>query len=173
MFTFLGAMPSIIHSAFGDKPGIFGTVFALNASGLVIGSLLSRKLLQYMEPHQLLHRLVLYIGAVTAVLVLTGLVWPYAIIAFLVVQFLVSIGISMAQASGIALAMGGDRRRAGSIAALFGAGAFTVGALFSSIANALFDGSVSALAVIIAVCQVAMIVFLLTAENQRRRELAL
>ncbi|HVW68007.1 MAG TPA: multidrug effflux MFS transporter [Steroidobacteraceae bacterium] len=152
IFTYISLSSGVLIGVYGLTPTLFGLVFGVNSIGLISASYANRLLLQRFRPDQILA------GAGTAsalfALVLAGVAASGVreLFALLVPLFCTIASSSLIQANALAGALAVDATRVGSAAALFGAGGFGVGALASTVAGALHDGTPRPMAFVIACC---------------------
>ena len=150
-FTYLASAPLVIMKSYAVAPAMFSGVIAMNAVGLVGASQLNRLLLRRFSPDAVLKAM--SVASLINALAFGGLAITGAggLPALLVLVFAAVSSTSIVQANTMAGALSVDPRRAGSIAALFGAAGFAAGTVASMIAGALYDGSERAMATVIGV----------------------
>jgi len=152
IFTYISLSSSVLIGVYGLTPTSFGLVFGINSVGLISASHVNRLLLRRYSPDQILAGAgiasALFALAVAAVAAL-GI---RELFALLLPLFCTIASSSLIQANALAGALAVDATRVGSAAALFGAGGFGVGALVSSIAGALHDGTARPMGFAIACC---------------------
>jgi MFS transporter, DHA1 family, multidrug resistance protein len=152
MFTYISASSGVLIGVYGLSPTQFGGVFAVNSVGLIGASYCNRKLLQCYRPDQILAAAA--IGSATCATALAGIAacGVGGLFALLAPLFCTIASSSLIQANTLAGALAVDPTRVGSAAALFGAGGFGIGAVASSVAGSLHDGTARPMAFVIAIC---------------------
>lgn len=148
-FTYLASAPLVIMKVYEVHPAQFSGVIALNAVGLVGASQLNRLLLRRYSPDAVL-RAMSAVSAINALafgaLAVTGV---GGLPVLLVLVFAAVSSTSIVQANTMAGALSVDPRRAGSIAALFGAAGFAAGTVASMVAGFLYDGTERGMTIVI------------------------
>lgn len=151
LFTYISASPELVIQTYGIPAQAFGWVFGANAVGIIGANQVNRHLLRRMTPDQVLARAswaALGFAALLAIAALTGFGERWTVLPLL---FLVLASYGFMQGNTTAGALNVDHRRAGSISALMGAMSFGTGALASSLAGALHDGTPRPMALIMLV----------------------
>jgi DHA1 family bicyclomycin/chloramphenicol resistance-like MFS transporter len=149
LFTYISSAPGLIIGQYGVSPTHFGWVFGANATGLIGASQVNRHLLHRISADQVLLR------ATAAATVLSGLLALAAVTGFggpwtfLPILFGVLASYGFLQGNAMAGALNTDPRRSGAISSLLGAASFIMGALGSTVAGALEDGTPRPMALII------------------------
>jgi DHA1 family bicyclomycin/chloramphenicol resistance-like MFS transporter len=152
VFTYIASSPRVLMGLYRVPYAEFAILFGINSLGLVGGAQLNRFLLRRYSPERILAAAVATVMFFALVLVFVTIVDFAELWILLVPLFLTIASASVIQTNGIAGALSADPTRTGSIAALFGAGGFGAGALASSIAGMLDDGTARAMAGVILVC---------------------
>lgn len=152
MFTYIASSSAVLIGVYGVTPTQYALLFGVNSVALVLASQLNRMLLTRFDPDQVLGGAAA--GSIVCALALllisaTGLGGLWGLMAPL---FLTIASSSLIQANGLAGALAVDGTRPGSTAALFGAGAFGFGAVASSIAGLMHDGTARPMAIVIVCC---------------------
>ena len=151
LFTYISASPELLIQTYKIPAQAFGWVFGINAVGIIGANQVNRHLLRRTTPDRVLARasvtslafaVLLLIAAVSGV----GERWSVLPLLFCV---LASYGFM--QGNTMAGALNIDPRRAGSISALIGGLSFGTGALASSLAGVLHDGTPRPMALIMVV----------------------
>ncbi|MGE4218157.1 MAG: multidrug effflux MFS transporter [Alphaproteobacteria bacterium] len=151
LFTYIACSPHLIIETFGFSPQSFGWVFGLNAFGLIAATQVNRLLLARRSARHILRcanlaglgfAVLLFAGAASGI----GGQW-----GVLVPLFLVLANLGFTQPNALASAMAVNPQRAGSASGLFGTFQFTLGAIASTVAGTLHDGSARPMALVIAV----------------------
>jgi MFS transporter, DHA1 family, multidrug resistance protein len=148
LFTYISASPDLLIGTYGISPQLFGWVFGANAFGIIGANQVNRHLLRRSTPDRVLARaslISLGFAVVLALASVTGLAGPFVVLPLL---FCVLASYGFMQGNTTAGALNVDPRRAGSISALMGALSFGTGALASSLAGALHDGTPRPMALI-------------------------
>jgi MFS transporter, DHA1 family, multidrug resistance protein len=148
LFTYIATSPSLIMGTYGYSSAIFPWIFGLNALGIVGSGQINRMILRRVHPDR-----VLSIASVAAV----GLGVALMIAAWsgvgerwtvLPLVFLVFCSLGFMQGNTTAGALNVDPLRAGSVSALMGTVGFAAGALASTLAAVLHDGSARPMALV-------------------------
>lgn len=150
LFSYVAAAPVVIIGVYGVSPALFGWVFALNGSGLVLGGQLNRYLLRRWTPDFLLARLglvALMFGALLAAATWSGVGGRWSVFALL---FCTITSYGLMQGNTTAGALSVDTLRSGSTSALLGACSFGTGAAAGALTGMLYDGSARPMASIMA-----------------------
>jgi DHA1 family bicyclomycin/chloramphenicol resistance-like MFS transporter len=148
LFTYISASPELLIQTYKISPQAFGWVFGANAVGVIGANQVNRWLLRHRTPDQVLARASLAslgFAVLLAIAALTGLGGRWTILPLL---FCVLASYGFMQGNTTAGALNVDPRRAGSTSALMGALSFGTGALASSLAGALHDGTPRPMALI-------------------------
>jgi DHA1 family bicyclomycin/chloramphenicol resistance-like MFS transporter len=148
LFTYISASPELVIQTYGIPAQAFGWVFGANAIGIIGANQVNRHLLRRLTPDQVLARaslVALGFAGLLALAALSGFGERWTILPLL---FCVLASYGFMQGNTTAGALNVDPRRAGSISALMGALSFGTGALASSFAGALHDGTPRPMALI-------------------------
>ncbi|MDB5476092.1 MAG: drug resistance transporter, Bcr/CflA subfamily [Phenylobacterium sp.] len=148
LFTYISASPELLIQTYKISPQAFGWVFGLNALGIIGANQVNRHLLRRTTPEAVLagaSLVSLGFAVLLAIAALTGFGGRWTILPLL---FLVLASYGLMQGNTVAGGLNVDPRRAGSISALMGALAFGTGALASSLAGLLHDGTPRPMALI-------------------------
>jgi DHA1 family bicyclomycin/chloramphenicol resistance-like MFS transporter len=151
LFTYISASPDLLIGTYGISPQMFGWVFGANAFGVIGANQVNRQLLRRRTPDQVLARasvISLGFSVLLAAAAMIGVGGPWVVLPLL---FLVLASYGFMQGNTTAGALNVDPRRAGAISALMGALSFGTGALASSLAGALHDGTPRPMALIMLV----------------------
>jgi DHA1 family bicyclomycin/chloramphenicol resistance-like MFS transporter len=151
LFTYISASPELVIKTYQIPPQAFGWVFGANAIGIIGANQVNRHLLRRHTPDQVLARAslaALGFSVLLALAALTGFGERYTILPLL---FAVLASYGFMQGNTMAGALNVDPRRAGSISALLGGLSFATGAVSSSLAGSLHDGTPRPMAVIMLV----------------------
>jgi len=149
LLTYLAIAPDVLIGGFGLTPRQFGWTIAINGVGLVAANYFNRRLLGRRGYDYILRRAnllsilasaALFVCAFTGFGGLTGIVVP--------LFFMVAL-IGFTQPNAFAGALAHDPRRAGAASALVGCLQFGAGALGSTIAGAMHDGTARPMAAVI------------------------
>jgi MFS transporter, DHA1 family, multidrug resistance protein len=147
--TYVAGSPTLFIGTYHIAPQAFGWIFGANGIGLIAGSQGAARLSRYYPPGLVLkvaNRITLGIAGVLTIDAVTGFGGLWGILAPL---FLVIASLGFNQPNALSGAMAEDPRRAGGTAALLGTAQFTVGAVGSSLASALHDGTGKPMAFVI------------------------
>lgn len=151
LFTYISASPELVIQTYRIPAQAFGWVFGANAIGIIGANQVNRFLLRRMTPDEVLGRASLAslgFAVLLALAALTGFGERWTILPLL---FLVLASYGFMQGNTTAGALNVDPRRSGSISALMGALSFGTGALASTFAGTLHDGTPRPMAVIMLV----------------------
>lgn len=154
IFTYISLSSGVLIGVYGLTPTGFGLVFGVNSVGLISASYANRLLLRRYKPDQILAGAGIASALFALVLAAVAASGMKDLYALLVPLFCTIASSSLIQANALAGALAVDATRVGSAAALFGAGGFGVGALVSSIAGALQDGTARPMTYAIVCCLV-------------------
>lgn len=165
LFAYIACSPHLIIETLGFSPQSFGWVFGLNALGLIAATQVNRALLSRWSARRIL-RVANLAGVGFAGLLLAGTATGFAgQWGILVPLFLVIANLGFTQPNALAAAMGAQPMRAGSASGLFGTLQFLLGAVASTVAGGLHDGSALPMALVIgAALGLAMLALNLVAE---------
>lgn len=154
LFAYVSSSPELLIEVYGVSPSHFGWLFGLNAVGVIGASQLNRWVLRRRTPDQVLKvasAMGVLLGLALAVAGVTGLGERWTVLPLLF-GVLASYGFMAGNTMAGALSV--DPRRAGSISALMGGASFALGALASSLAGALHNGSAAPMALIMCVAMI-------------------
>lgn len=159
LFAYIGSATFIFQDLYGTSTQEYALIFAAGAGALTLASQVNGFLVQRIHPVRIL-RVVLPTAVLIATLLLTAALLELGVVAIVagVILLLGATGFVMPNAPVIALHDHGER--AGSAAALLGAGNFVVGALVAPITGA-FDAAsaVPMAAVMVGSTTVAVLAF--------------
>ncbi|WP_103380112.1 multidrug effflux MFS transporter [Pseudonocardia dioxanivorans] len=129
MFVYI-AMGSFVlqGTGYGLSPQVYGVVFAVNATGIVLAGRLSAWLVDRAGPRRLLGAAVA-VAFVAALTLVAGVLLTRSVWAVLPPLFVVVAAVGMIMPNATALAMSGQGAAAGAASALLGLGQFLTGAL--------------------------------------------
>lgn len=148
LFTYISASPELVIQTYRISPQAFGWVFGANAVGIIGANQVNRWLLKRMTPDQVLARAslaALAFAVLLAIAAVTGLGERWSVLPLL---FCVLASYGFMQGNTMAGALNVEPRRAGSISALLGGLSFGTGAIASSLAGLLHDGTPRPMALI-------------------------
>jgi len=172
MFTYVASSPTVLIDVYGLSPAQFGLLFGLNSVGLVGASQLNRWFLRKHSVESVLRGVTVVCIIVAASLSLAAMSGIGGLRGLAVPLFFAVSTVSLIQANAMAGVLAVDPTRAGSTAALYGAGSFAAGALFAWLSGLLYDHTARPMSMIIAACfvgcSVALILALRTDGTQRR-----
>jgi DHA1 family bicyclomycin/chloramphenicol resistance-like MFS transporter len=134
MATYISGSPFVLQDIHGVSPQVFSLLFALNASGLVLTSQISRTLVGRYGPLRMLTAGVL-LGAVGGLGVLVSVLAHLGLAGLLPSFFVVVSSVGMVLPNAAALALADHPRTAGSASALVGLTQFATGALAAPLAG--------------------------------------
>ncbi|MFC3070665.1 multidrug effflux MFS transporter [Phenylobacterium soli] len=148
LFTYISASPELLIQTYGISPQAFGWVFGANAAGLIAANQVNRIILRRATPDEVLARASIASLGFTLLLALaavSGIGGRWSVLPLL---FCVLASYGFMQGNTMAGALNVDPRRAGSISALLGGLSFGTGALASTFAGTLHDGTPRPMALI-------------------------
>lgn len=148
LFTYISSSPELLIQTYRISPQSFGWVFGVNAAGIIGANQVNRWLLRRATPDEVLARaslITLGFSALLAMAAITGFGERFSVLPLL---FCVLASYGFMQGNTMAGALNIDPRRAGAISALLGGLSFATGALSSSLAGALHDGTPRPMALI-------------------------
>jgi MFS transporter, DHA1 family, multidrug resistance protein len=134
MAAYIAGSPFVLQDIYGASPQLFSVVFALNASGIIAASQVSRALVDRLGPRTLLNA-----GAAMSALgglgALTSVVFDVGLAMLLPSFFVVVASIGLVFPNATALALADHPRTAGSASALLGLRQFATGAVAAPLAG--------------------------------------
>jgi DHA1 family bicyclomycin/chloramphenicol resistance-like MFS transporter len=128
MFAYISGSPFVLQEVYGTSPAIFALLFGINGLGIVLAGQLSSRLSERYDPEVLL-RAGLTATAAGGVALLLAILAGAGLAGVLPSLFVCVSSIGVIVPNAAALALGGDRSRAGSASGLFGLAQFALGAL--------------------------------------------
>ena len=140
LFTYISSSPELLIGIYGVEPAMFGWVFGVNAVGVIGANQVNRRLLRYRTPDQVLARASLATLGCATVLAVAAMLGGGAVL-ILPLLFVTLASYGFMQGNTMAGALSVDPLRAGATSALLGCASFTTGAIASTIAGALHDGT--------------------------------
>jgi len=141
LFTYVASSPDLMMGTYGVPVAVFPFLFSLNAVAIIGSSQLNRFALRKATTDQVLSRasnVSLVIGAALTLAALTGIGGPWTVLPLL---FLLLGTYGFMGGNTTAGALSVDPLRAGATSALLGAASFGTGAVASSLAAVLHDGT--------------------------------
>ncbi|WP_397402857.1 multidrug effflux MFS transporter [Phenylobacterium sp.] len=141
LFTYIATSPSLIMGTYGYSAALFPWIFGFNALGIVGSGQINRMILRRVHPDRVLSvasRIAVGLGVTLMIAAYTGIGERWTVLPLV---FLVFCSLGFMQGNTTAGALNVDPLRAGSISALMGTVAFAAGALASTLAAILHDGS--------------------------------
>lgn len=148
LFTYIATSPSLIMGTYGYSAALFPWIFGLNALGIVGSGQINRMILRRVHPDRVLSvasRIAVGLGVALMIAAYTGIGERWTVLPLV---FLVFCSLGFMQGNTTAGALNVDPLRAGSISALMGAVGFAAGALASTLAAVLHDGSARPMALV-------------------------
>jgi DHA1 family bicyclomycin/chloramphenicol resistance-like MFS transporter len=167
-FTYIAGAAGLIIGYYGISPSNFGWVFGANAMGLIGATQINRHLLRRMTADQVLRRAILVAAVLAALLALAAFTGLGERWTFLPILFCLMATYGFTQANAMAGALNADPARSGAISSLLGAVTFAMGALGSTVASALEDGTPRPMALVMvsAAAASAVVLRLMTPTRQ-------
>jgi DHA1 family bicyclomycin/chloramphenicol resistance-like MFS transporter len=167
MFAYIAGSSFVLEETYGVSPQVFGVVFAVNASALVMSAQLSGRLVGRTGPHALLATGVAINAAAGGLLLVAALAHaPLALLLVGMVALVGSIGLISPNATALALAHQGHA--AGSASAVLGLGQRLLGAAVMPLAGLAGTATALPMAATIAGCSFgALAVYLLACRANR------
>ena len=141
LFTYIASSPDLLIGAYGIAASAFGWIFGLNAVGIIGTNQVNRWLLRRVSPDRVLataSQVATGFGVLLALAAVSGVGERWSVLPIL---FLLLSSFGFMQGNTMAGALSVDPKRAGSISALMGGASFATGALASSLAGLLHDGT--------------------------------
>ncbi len=152
MFTYIASSPAVLIGVYHVSATQFGLLFGMNALGLIGASQLNRALLRRLAVEKVLRAAAAASAIAAGWLLFVAITRTGGLWSLLVPLFVTVSSASLIQANTLAGALSVDPTRAGTTSALFGASSFAAGALASSAAGALYDGTARPMCYMIAIC---------------------
>ena len=152
MFTYIASSPAVLIGVYHVSATQFGLLFGMNALGLIGASQLNRALLRRLAVEKVLRAAAAASAIAAGWLLFVAITRTGGLWSLLVPLFVTVSSASLIQANTLAGALSVDPTRAGTTSALFGASSFAAGALASSAAGALYDGTAHPMCYVIAIC---------------------
>lgn len=149
LLTYLAIAPDVLIGGFGLTPRQFGWTIAVNGVGLVTANYFNRRLLGRRGYDYILRRANLLSILASAALFVCAFTGFGGLIGIVVPLFFMVALIGFTQPNAFAGALAHDPRRAGAASALVGCLQFGAGALGSTIAGAMHDGTARPMAAVI------------------------
>ena len=167
-FTYLAISPFVLQGLFGLSPQGFSAAFAVNAAGFVVGGQANRPLIRWLSTEQRLLTGVgiILTGGLSLLLAALFTVPPLALV--LLAFFAVASGYGLTSPNCAALAMTGNRERAGTASALFGLSLYGLGSVVAPISGLLAASLVPTAATITTLAAAASVTTLLLLIQRRR-----
>lgn len=132
MFAYISGSPFVMQGQLGFGPGTYSVLFALASTMIVLGSALSARLVNTVDPRRLLGCGITVMLVASALLLVDAMVSPTAwVLVPLLMLALGAMGFVMGNAT--ALATGMARKRAGAASAMLGTGQFLVAGAVSPV----------------------------------------
>lgn len=154
LFTYVSSSPDLMMGTYGVSVAAFPFLFSLNAVAIIGSSQLNRLALRTATTDQVLARasnVSLAIGVLLALAAVTGVGGPWTVLPLL---FLLLGVYGFMGGNTTAGALSVDPLRAGATSALLGAASFGAGALASSLAALLHDGTARPVALVMLMAMV-------------------
>lgn len=148
LFTYIATSPSLIMGTYGYSSAVFPWIFGFNALGIVASGQMNRMILRRIHPDRVLSlasRIAVGLGLALIIAAYTELGERWTVLALV---FLIFCSLGFMQGNTTAGALNVDPLRAGSISALMGTVGFAAGALASTLAAILHDGSARPMALV-------------------------
>ncbi|MGV3113791.1 multidrug effflux MFS transporter [Corynebacterium freneyi] len=142
MFAYISGSPFVMQGQLGLGVGTYSLLFAASSAMIVLGSAISARIVNTIDPRRLLAAGIVALLAVSVFLLADAHLHPTVwIIAPLLMVALGAMGFIMGNAT--ALATGLARRRAGAASAMLGAGQFVVAGAISPLVGLGADAAVT------------------------------
>lgn len=141
LFTYISSSPELLIGTYHIPASAFGWIFGLNAVGVTLANQVNRWVLRRMSPDRVLATASLVatgFGVLLALAAISGVGERWTVLPLL---FLLLSSFGFMQGNTMAGALSVDPKRAGSISALMGGVSFATGAVASSLAGLLHDGT--------------------------------
>eukprot|EP01041_Mallomonas_annulata_P021543 gene21543-41629_t len=151
LFTYIATSPGLIMGTYGYSSAIFPWIFGFNALGIVASGQVNRMVLRRVHPDRVLSRVSVIAFALGVALMIAAWSGVGERWTVLPLVFLIFCSLGFMQGNTTAGALNVDPLRAGSISALMGTVGFAAGALASTLAAVLHDGSARPMALVMLV----------------------
>ena len=151
LFTYIATSPGLIMGTYGYSAAVFPWIFGFNALGIVGSGQINRMILRRVHPDRVLSlasRVAVGLGGALMIAAYTGVGERWTVLPLV---FLIFCSLGFMQGNTTAGALNVDPLRAGSISALMGTVGFAAGALASTLAAVLHDGSARPMALVMVV----------------------
>ncbi len=151
LFTYIATSPGLIMGTYGYSSAIFPWIFGFNALGIVASGQVNRMVLRHVHPDRILSRasvIAFALGVALMIAAWSGIGERWTVLPLV---FLIFCSLGFMQGNTTAGALNVDPLRAGSISALMGTVGFAAGALASTLAAVLHDGSARPMALVMVV----------------------
>ncbi|TAJ71620.1 MAG: Bcr/CflA family efflux MFS transporter [Phenylobacterium sp.] len=170
LFTYVSSSPDLMMGTYGISVAVFPFLFSLNAVAIIGSSQLNRFALRTLTTDQVLSRasnVSLVIGFLLVLAAVTGVGGPWTVLPLL---FLLLGVYGFMGGNTTAGALSVDPLRAGATSALLGAASFGAGALASSLAALLHDGTPRPVALVMLAAMLGSVAALRLLAFPRRAE---
>ena len=151
LFTYIATSPGLIMGTYGYSASVFPWIFGFNALGIVGSGQINRMILRRVHPDRVLSlasRVAVGLGVILMIAAHTGVGERWSVLPLV---FLIFCSLGFMQGNTTAGALNVDPLRAGSISALMGTVGFAAGAMASTLAAVLHDGSARPMALVMVV----------------------
>lgn len=151
LFTYIATSPSLIMGTYGYSSAVFPWIFGFNALGIVGSGQINRMVLRRVHPDRILSLasvIAFGLGVALMIAAFSGVGERWSVLPLV---FLIFCSLGFMQGNTTAGALNVDPLRAGSISALMGTVGFAAGALASTLAAVLHDGSARPMALVMVV----------------------
>ena len=158
MFSYIAGSSFVLQDVYRVSPQLYGGVFALNALGIVLCSLLNRRLVERVGPARMLQVGVVAGATAGAALLAVVLAGGVGLPGILPCLFVVVASIGFVIPNSTTLALADHPRSAGSASALLGASQFGLGAAAAPLVGLAGRGSATPMALAISLFGAAAVV---------------
>lgn len=158
MFAYISGTPFVYIELFGVSPQSYGYLFGLNIIGLAIGAFLNARLVMRKGAVNLMLAGAIITAVAGSALLLTVVFQVGGLIGLVIPLFFFIGALNLIAANAISVASAGFPQKAGTVAALFGAAQFGLGAIAGSVVGQLHDNTPLPMAATIAVCGICALV---------------
>jgi DHA1 family bicyclomycin/chloramphenicol resistance-like MFS transporter len=152
LFAFVSGSPFLYVKVFGVSPQNYGYFFALNVVGVMLGSIINRRLVIKHGTAQMMKVGTRVQASAGILLLLISLTGTANLTNVVVLTFFYITPLSLIATNALTRAGEGFPSKAGTVSALFGAGQFGFGAISATAVGLLYDGTPFAMCTVICVC---------------------
>jgi DHA1 family bicyclomycin/chloramphenicol resistance-like MFS transporter len=160
VFTYIATSSRVFIGVYGTSPKTFAFLFGMNSVGLIGASQLNRILLRYWPLDGILKAGAMAVVVAGAAVLVSAVVGQTSVVWLVAPLFLTISSASVIQTNCLARVLTVGKSRPGSSVALFGSAAFALGAMASTVAGLLDNGTAQPMAAVIVACTIGCVVSL-------------